>query len=92
MAYRRKDNVIARRIMDESLLVPVRGKLADLQRLYVLEGVGEFIWNRVDGRRSVADIGRAVAAEFDVGLEEAERDAREFVTELGQLGLITEGT
>jgi hypothetical protein len=87
-AYTRKQDLLTRRIAGESIVVPIRGKLADLQRVFALDPVGEFVWERLGGRRTVAELAAAVAVEFDVEPAEAEGDIREFVASLLEAGLI----
>ena len=79
---KKADNVITRHIADETLLVPIRGKLVDMQKLYALDPTAEFIWNLIDGEKSLADILDAVVAEFDVGSEQAQSDLQELVDAL----------
>ena len=90
MMHKKRDHVVCRRIAGETLLIPIRGKLADLQRVFVLEGVGEFIWNNLDGSRTSEEIRNAVARHFDVSVEDAGRDLEEFIAELTQKDLISE--
>ena len=78
MNYRRNENVILRSIAGETLLVPVCGNLVDLQNIYVLEGIGEFLWNLVDDR-SLDLLRDAVTARFEIDAEQAGRDVREFI-------------
>lgn len=81
-----------RRIAGETLLVPVAGRLADLQRLFVLEGAGEFIWDNLDGARSLDEIRDSLVGRFDVSLAQAEQDLQDFVARLREAGLIQEAT
>lgn len=92
MIHKKKDHVVCRRIAGETLLIPIRGKLADLQRVFVLEGVGEFIWNNLDGAKTSAEIRNAVAEHFDVNVEDAEKDLEEFIAELTKKDLISEAS
>jgi hypothetical protein len=88
--YRRNDDVLTRRIADETLLVPLRGRLADMQSLFALDPVAEFIWQRLDGRHTLAQIGAALVEAFAVQADEAEADLREFVAALVEAGLAAE--
>jgi hypothetical protein len=90
MRYKRRDNVVFRRIAGETLLIPIRGTLADLQRVFVLEGAGEFIWQELDGAKTVEEIRDAVAGHFEVGVEDAWKDVQEFIAELSRRDLIAE--
>jgi hypothetical protein len=84
----RNQDIVSRRIAGEMLLVPVKGKLADMEKIFTLTSVAEYIWDRLDGRRSVDDIRKDVVAQFDVGQEQADADIQEFLAELIEAGLI----
>jgi len=65
----------------------------DLQtgKYFSLGEVGGFIWERLDGTKSLGEIAQALTAAFTVGDEEAEADVVEFVGRLETLGLIQAG-
>ena len=41
-----------------------------------------FVWNRIDGDRTIRDLGWALASEYDVPVETATEDVAELVDEL----------
>jgi|WetSurSiteA1Bulk_404760.scaffolds.fasta_scaffold06570_2 hypothetical protein len=86
----RNSDVISRKIAGELFLVPVKGKVADMENIFALTAVAEYIWDRLDGRKSLNEIMNNVADRFDVEQEQAESDIREFIMELMGAGLITE--
>ena len=88
--FRRKDEIVTRKIAGETILVPIRGKLANMQRLFVLNPVAEYVWDQIDGKTSADDIRRGVLANFEVGREEADKDIRDFIAELLDADLIEE--
>jgi hypothetical protein len=88
--FERPKNIVSRSIAGELFLVPVAGKLADMQRMFALTAVAEFIWERLDGRRSLSDIRNDVLACFDSDKEQVDADIRAFVTELIREGLLKE--
>ena len=90
MKLRRKDNVIARKVAGELLLVPIRGNMADMQKLFVLEGIGEFVWERLDGTRTLEQIRDDVAAAFRGTAEDAGRDIEAFTAQLKAADLVAE--
>jgi hypothetical protein len=59
---------------------------------YSLNEVGTFIWERCDGRHSVADIAAALAEEYEVDPAEAARDCQQFIGELVAEGLLEWGS
>lgn len=87
--YNRDADVVTRRIAGEALLVPIRKRLADLDCVYVLHGVADFLWERLDGTRTKADLLREVVERFAVGSPEASGDIDEFLGELEKAGLVT---
>jgi hypothetical protein len=86
----RNSDVISRKIAGELFLVPVKGKMADMDNIFTLTAVAEYIWDRLDGRKSLNEILNDVVDRFDVEHEQAESDIREFIMELMESGLITE--
>ena len=54
-----------------------------------LNAVGSRVWELIDGRRSVDEIGAAIANEFEVAPDVAARDVSAFVGELLARGLVT---
>lgn len=90
VVYQPKGKVILRHVAGETLLVPVRGTVADMEKLYVLEGIGEAVWNLLDGQNSLGDIEEKLAGEFDVTADELRRDLIEFVDSMRVADLIQE--
>ena len=86
--YRKKEEIISRKIAGEMLLVPVTGNLANMQRIFSLSTVSGYIWEHIDGRKNVGEIAEEIMAVFDVGQQEAETDLLEFLDELLKNGLI----
>jgi hypothetical protein len=86
--YRRSDDVVLRTIAGENLLVPVAGDLAHMQAVWVLNPVAVFIWEHLDGVRSVAEIRDQVLDEFEVDDEQASADLLALLGELEGTGLV----
>ena len=86
----RNSDVISRKIAGELFLVPVKGKVADMENIFALTAVAEYIWDRLDGRKSLNEILNNVVDRFDVEHEQVESDIQEFIMELLGAGLITE--
>ena len=61
-----------------------------MQRMFALTAVAEFIWERLDGQRSLGDIRNDVLACFDAEKEQVDADIEAFVTELMTEGLLGE--
>ena len=88
--YRRVEDVVQREVAGEVFLVPVRGHLADLQELYALNPVGRWLWERLDGAHSLAELVAGVTEVFEVEEPQARADADSFIEDLVGAGLVTE--
>lgn len=86
--YRKKGNIVTRDIAGETILVPVCGKLADMQQLFSLNDVGRFIWERIDGQTNLEAIRLGIMDSFEVKREESEADLTDFISRLMESGLI----
>jgi len=81
--YRKNDSVVLREIADEILLVPVRGRLAQLQQLFVLNPVAHYIWQEIDGSNDLGSIHRSLVDCFEVQADEARSDLLELIENSG---------
>ena len=86
--YERNTDFISRQVVDELLLVPIRQEVADMDCIYTTNPVGAFIWNKLDGQATLADLQAAIVDEFAVDAQEAADDLLEFVRELEAAGAV----
>jgi hypothetical protein len=77
------DDVVARHIEGEIIIVPLVAGIGDLEdELYTLNPTGQAIWERLDGTRTLGDIARELGAVFVAEPGEVERDVLGLVDEL----------
>jgi hypothetical protein len=81
-------NLVTRSIGGETLIVPVRSGIADLECIYTLNGVGSRIWELLDEHTPVKKIVEAICSEYDVTPEQAAHDISELLSGLEAAGLI----
>jgi hypothetical protein len=86
----RVENVVRREIAGEVFLIPIRGRLADLHRLYVMDPVGDWIWEHLDGTRSRDEMVSVIRDRFSVDPDQAAADLDDFIQELWEAGLLEE--
>jgi hypothetical protein len=87
--FAKADGIVTRTIAHETVIVPVRTGIANLNAIFTLNDVGSVIWARLDGKTSTADLVEAVTKEHEVSREEATRDVVEFLEALQRRGLVT---
>jgi len=86
--FRPKGDYAVREIGGETILVPVRSGVAELDAVYTLNAVGSVIWNGISERKSLREIVETVVSRFEVSEESALRDSEEFLSALREKGLI----
>ena len=57
---RKADGFLSRSIGDETIIVPVRGGVGDLDAIFTLNPVGATIWNLIDGATPLDRLAAAV--------------------------------
>ena len=86
--YERNPEFIFRRIVDESVLVPIHQDVADMDCIYTLNEVGAFIWERLDGRVTPSDLRTALLAEYAADPDVLTADLESFLGEMLAIGAI----
>ena len=79
--YKKREEIVSRNIADETILVPIRGKLADMQRIFSLNPVADFIWKKLDKEMPLERILDQIPIEFQVNEETAREDLFEFIND-----------
>jgi hypothetical protein len=87
-AFARSARMVGRRIGDEYVLVPLAGRGADLDSILNLSRVAAFVWERLDGASTGAEVVDAVVERFEVERAEAEADYLELVETLLDVGAL----
>lgn len=80
---RRRDNISVQHIGAETVLHDHQA-----QRAHVVNGTAAWIWDRLDGSRSLADIGLELAERYAVDVGIAQRDVSSVVDSFRQLDLL----
>jgi hypothetical protein len=86
--YARREDVLLRNVAGEHLLVPLRRNAADLQAIFALNRVGLFVWELLDGQRTVGAVLAAILKRYDVGADEAAADLRSLLDRLTQVSVV----
>lgn len=87
--YRRSTAVVSRQIAGETLVVPIRGKVGDLASIYSFNETGSVLWSALEHPKSLENLTSLLCQSFEVGWDDARRDADTFVREMQAASLIT---
>lgn len=88
--FQKNEVLSTRKVGDEIILVPIRGKLAQLQQIFSINPVGAFIWDQLDGVRDLRSIKLSLVETFDVEEATAEVDLESHIKDLVEADLIIE--
>lgn len=86
--YQKSPDIVFRKIADETILVPIKNNVGDLESIYTLNAVAARIWELIDEKRKVKEIKDIIVEEFEVTPEEAEKDIKKFLLRLEKADII----
>ena len=92
MIYSRNSNVVKRDVAGESFLIPVKNNLADMDKVYVLHGIGSFIWEMLDGDKDMDAVCDGIVSEYDIDAEQAMIDLQTIISDFKRANLISEAS
>ena len=88
--YQRSPDVVAREILGEMILVPIRQDVGDMESIFTLNDTAAYIWSQLDGEQTLGEIRDLVASEYQVSAEQAQADLLDLVSQLEDLKAISE--
>jgi hypothetical protein len=86
--YRRNENFVFRQIEGETILVPIRGNVSDLDCIYSLNPIGALVWEHLDGSADLKEIQKLITREYEVSDDEAEKDLLAFIEEMKSISAL----
>lgn len=77
------EDVVAREIEGDIVIVPLVAGIGDADdELFTLNDTGKAIWKQLDGERTLGDVAKVLAEEFDAPLTELQADVLGFAGEM----------
>jgi hypothetical protein len=86
--FHKNENFVFRQIDDETILVPIKDNLGDMGSIYNLNEVAAFIWEQLDGQKTLSDINEMLINEFVIPEGESRKDLIEFINQLKEIDAI----
>src|SRR3989442_13135678 len=77
--FQKDQNLVTRSIAGETIIVPVRSGVSDLEHVYVLNELGSRGWDLLDQQFPVSQIVDAICSDYEVSPEQAARDIDELL-------------
>jgi hypothetical protein len=88
LVFRREEGIVLRRVAGETILVPIRNRVADMRSVYSLNASAGEIWEWLDGQTPLGEIADRIVRDRDASREQVEADLAELVASLASAGLI----
>jgi len=86
--FARSLGVVLREVAGETVVVPIRGGLGDLDCVYTFNKMGAQLWRMVEEGRTAQEMATWAAGRYEVDAEAALTDVQKFLASLEQEGLI----
>lgn len=83
-----KKELVKRTIAGDTILVPVGKTVYESNGLFILNGVGAFLWDILPDAQTEEELLQAVLDRYDVQPEQAQRDIRAFLDKLVQMNIL----
>ena len=80
--------LVTRQIADETIIVPIRGGVGELNAIFTLNPIGTMIWEMLKVKTADSTIVQRICQEYQVEPEKAKADLDEFLDSLRNAGLI----
>jgi Coenzyme PQQ synthesis protein D (PqqD) len=79
------DDVVAREIEGEVIIVPLTGGIGDIEgEAYTLNDTGRAIWRHLDGVRTLREVATSLLADYEAPQSELEADVVGFAAQMVQ--------
>jgi len=75
-------SIVTRKTGNEYVLVPVANNIADMNSVYTLNETGAFLWELIDGKKSVKDLIESMISEYEIDKKSAAADVMSFIEEM----------
>jgi hypothetical protein len=86
--FERNPDFVYRRIVDESVLVPIHRNVADMDCIYTMNPTGAFIWERLEMPSTRAELQAAMLEEYAAEPGALAADLESFLQEMVTIGAV----
>ena len=84
----RNPDFVFRKVIEETILVPVHMNVAEMDCIYTLNEIGAFIWEQLETPLTFTKLQQCLLDEYDVPAEVLEADLQAFLDELLSIGAV----
>jgi hypothetical protein len=88
-ALKKNKEIVARLIDEETVLLPLYKSSDKLDYIYTLNKPASMVWGWIDGKRTISDIKKLIAKEFDATQKEIDKELGTLLKELKEINAVT---
>lgn len=85
----RSEDVVARQVAGETIIVPIRSTPGEMDDIFTLNQVASRTWELIDGSRTVSEIATVIASEFEVSPGQSLSDTLDLVSSFIQAEIVS---
>lgn len=84
----RNPDFVFRKVIEETILVPVHMDVAEMDGIYTLNDVGAFVWAKLEKPLAVDELQALILDEYEVSPDLAALDLETFISEMLEIGAL----
>jgi hypothetical protein len=88
IVFKKNPKILTRTTEDEITLLPIEASFDQENKIYTLNESAAYVWQLIDGRRTLGDIKKAILKEFDATEEELSKGLNKILEDLKRLGYL----
>ncbi len=88
--YCKSERFVEKSIGNEKVLVPLTDNVVDMNHVLTLNELGTFLFDQIDGEKTINDILSLLLEEYDVASEIAKKDIEQFINNILNKGILFE--
>ena len=78
-AMKLKEGFMLKKILDDYIVVPTGDNIVDFAVAVSLNETGAFLWKELECEKTPEELAQALAAEYEITVDEVEADVKEFI-------------
>lgn len=83
-----KDNFLLRQVAGSWVVIPIGQETLDFDNVITLNETGLLLWKKLEAGADMEELTTAITREYNISLEEARADVKEFCDRLIRIGCL----
>jgi len=88
IVFKKNPEILTRTTEDKITLLPIEASFDQENKIYTLSESAAYVWQLIDGKRTLGDIKKAILKEFDATEEELDKGLNKILKDLKRLGYL----